>query len=93
MDLGHIQFRIKEDARKHFSAMLTKYSIGQAITAEDERDLDALFRRHNDYDQKVGSGIDHFVVMDDGHNYKCFGVRRKDGTLEDFTYKGCIYGT
>ena len=93
IDLGHIQFRIKDDARKHFSAMLTKYSIGDPISPEDTKDLASLLRRHESYDEKVGVGIDYFVVMDDGHNYKCFGIMRVDGSLEDFTYKGCIYNS
>lgn len=92
VDLGHVQFRIKGDARAYFSEMLSRYSVGQRVSAEDARDLASLLGRHSAYDAKVGRGIDHFVVMDDGHSYKCFGIMRVDGSIEDFSYKHCIYG-
>lgn len=88
--IGGRQFARQKDALEFFKAMLGRYNPGQRVNAEDAIDLANLLKRHRNYEDKVGLGVDYFVVMDDGHGWKCFGIVRVDGTLIDFTYVYCV---
>src|SRR3546814_3135828 len=50
------------DATNFFSTMLKRYSVGAYVSETDAKDLMALLKRHNERDEKIGSGIDHFEV-------------------------------
>lgn len=90
LTIGQRFFARQKDALDFFKSMLGRYSPGQRVSSEDAIDLSSLLRRHRDYEDKVGAGIDYFVVMDDGHGWKCFGVVRIDGSIIDFTYIYCV---
>lgn len=80
------------DATTHFSKMLNRYSIGEPVTGADDLDLRALIKRHDQCEEKLGAGIDHFEVATapDGYNNECFWIVRRDGTRIDFSFKHCL---
>lgn len=80
------------DARAFFSTMLKRYKAGDRVNDEDGADLEALLERHDDYDEKAGAGVDHFIVAaaPQPHSGNCFWVRRKDATRMDFSYIHCL---
>lgn len=88
--IGALSFGKQGDAIAFFKSMLSRYRIGDRVSPVDEVHLRELLRRHVNCEEKIGVGIAHIVVMDDGYGWKCFGVERTDGSIEDFTYRRCI---
>jgi hypothetical protein len=73
--------------------MLASYDVGDKVNAEDTKVLRDLLARHADASKKIGSGVASFSVRTSGEfGSKCFWVNRTDGTSEDFSFQGCIYG-
>lgn len=68
-------FARASDGTKFFSAMLHKYAVGDIVAGEDNHDLAALLKRHDEKDEKIGIGICHFEVGDapDGYGGNVFG--------------------
>jgi hypothetical protein len=80
----------KKEATAYFKGMLNRYRPRQLISEEDATDLAALLKRHSEYEEKVGVGIDHFEVMSAEFGTQCFRLVRTDGTGEDFSYLHCM---
>ena len=80
------------DGMTFFRAMLNRYSVGDAVSAADGIDLSALLKRHDETDEKIGVGIDHFEVdfAPDEFSGRCFWIVRKDGSRIDFSIKHCL---
>ena len=80
------------DGMAFFRTMLNRYSIGDIVPPGDGIDLSALLKRHNEKDEKIGVGIDHFEVgpAPDGFGGKCFWIVRTDGSRIDFSFKHCL---
>lgn len=80
------------DATSFFSSMLNRYSVGACVSETDAKDLTALLKRHDERDEKVGAGIDHFEVSaaPDGHPGKCFWIVRTDGSKIDISFRHCL---
>jgi len=83
-------FANQSQAKNFFRAMLNRYIPGERISGEDSLHLEGLFRRHPDYSNKMGSGIDHFEVMAADYGSQCFCAVRVDGTKEGFSYTRCV---
>ena len=49
-----------------------------------------VFCYHPQFEQKIGCGVGHLEVRNDGYGYKCFHIVRKDGTITDISYTTCI---
>ena len=86
------EFAKAGDATAHFRAMLNRYPLGGLVIGTDKDDLRALIKRHDEADEKIGCGIDHFVVdMDpEGTPTRCFHIVRTDGSRVDFSYPHCL---
>lgn len=54
------------------------------------QDLQSLLQYHAKADQKKGSGVQGFSVMQMTPNSKSFAVVRTDGTRTDFSYHKCM---
>jgi hypothetical protein len=80
------------DATIFFRRMLNRYSIGDRVSEEDAADLRSLLKRHEEMDEKTGSGIDHFVVdyAPEEYSGQCFWIVRTDGSKIDFSFKHCL---
>lgn len=80
------------DAVAFFSAMLSRYGLGDQVADVDGADLYALLKRHDEIREKEGSGIAHFTVdtAPDWGNQRCFWIMRTDGSRVDFSYQHCL---
>ena len=84
-------FATQSAAMEFFRLMLNRYPVGDRVTIADAQDLAALLKRHNEYAEKLGVGIDHFTVMvAPGFKTNCFEIVRTDGSRIDFSYQRCI---
>ncbi len=80
------------DAHAFFSAMLNRYQVGERVSDDDALDLAAVLERHPEYQQKIGSGLDHFEIMMTEHGTQCFRIARIDGTGTDFSTRYGVTG-
>lgn len=83
------------DAKAFFKKMLNKYKIGDAVFQEDAVHLVALLQRHDERDEKVGTGIAGFEVNVPPRDVpqfseRCFWIVRNDGTRIDFSIGHCL---
>lgn len=80
------------DATIFFRTMLKRYSVGAYVSDDDTKDLTALLKRHDERDEKIGCGIDHFEVAPapDGYTGKCFWIVRSDGSRIDISFTHCL---
>jgi hypothetical protein len=88
--LERLSFPNQKEATALFRGMLNRYRPKQRVSDDDAADLAALLKRHSDYVEKIGVGIDHFEVMSAEFGTQCFRLVRIDGTGEDFSYPHCI---
>jgi len=83
------------DAAAFFRSMLNQYRIGERVSSQDAADLSALLERHNERDDKIGSGIVGFEVNRPPTDVpqfseRCFWVVRSDETKVDFSIGHCL---
>ena len=90
--LGTRTFANQKEATIFFRDMLKRYRPRQRLSDVDATDLAELIKRHSEYGEKVGVGIDHFEVMSAEFGTQCFRLVRTDRTGEDFSYIHCITG-
>lgn len=90
--IGDQYFSRQIDALNFFKEILSKYSLGERVSVADTKSLIPLLDRHRHREEKVGSGVDYFIVDADGYGKQCFWVVRTDGTRVQFTYRRCITG-
>ncbi|MBY5828656.1 DCL family protein [Rhizobium leguminosarum] len=89
--VGQRRFTKYGDALNFFTALLNRYSVGSIVSSTDAADLHALLATHSEAEQKIGSGVSHFVVDRAPDNFpgKCFWIIREDGK-DDFSIKHCL---
>src|SRR5215216_4869744 len=90
--IGTRYFSKQKDALDFFKEILGRYEVGQRVSKQDAIDLLALLARHQDAASKIGSGVDHFKVDNDGYGGRCFWIVRTDSSETDFTYVRCVTG-
>jgi len=79
------------DGTLFFREMLNRYGLVDRVDASDSVELSALFKRHDEYSEKVGVGVDHYKVDSaPDHNTKCFWIVRTDGSEIDFSFGHCL---
>lgn len=85
-------FQKAGDGTTFFSKILNSYSIGDRVSDLDGRDLSALLKRHDEYSEKVGVGIDHYKVdaAPEPHSGQCFWIVRTDRSEIDFSFGYCL---
>ena len=90
--LGTRTFEKAGDGTAFFRAMLNRYSTGARVSDDDAKELLALLDRHDERDEKIGVGVDHFEVQaaPDGHPGRCFWIVRTDGSRIDISFKHCL---
>ncbi|WP_407470002.1 DUF3223 domain-containing protein [Xanthomonas campestris] len=54
--------------------MLNSYRRGERVSDADAIELNALLSRHISRDEKVGVGVDHFLVDSDEYGGQCFWI-------------------
>jgi hypothetical protein len=88
--LSSREFANQSLASEHFGSMLKRYKPGDRVSDEDAVELADLFRRHPDYEERSGIGVDHFEVQSADFGSQCFRAVRSDGTWARFSYKTCV---
>lgn len=83
------------DAKAFFGAMLQRYKIGDIVNVEDTADLSALLGLHDEYEEKIGTGVVGFRVNTPPKDVpqfskRCFWVIRSDGSEIDFSLGHCL---
>ena len=83
------------DATAFFAGMLNRYTIGARVSADDATDLFALLERHDEFEEKAGTGITGFEVNAPPQDVpqfskRCFWAIRRDGTRIDFSIGHCL---
>ncbi len=83
------------DATAFFTAMLNRYGIGDRVSAEDATNLSALLERHEQVEEKAGTGIAGFEVNTPPEDVpqfskRCFWIIRSNGTKIDFSIGHCL---
>ena len=92
IDIGTQKWGKVGDARLFFRKMLNSYPTGARVSDDDAKHLLALLDRHDEKDEKIGVGVDHFIVdaAPDGQATKCFWIVRTDGSRIDISYLHCL---
>jgi hypothetical protein len=85
-------FKNQKEAIAFFKPMLYRQKVGEKVNENDAFYLNELLKRHDEYKQKIGVGIDHFTTMIAPHGTTCFKIIRLDGSSTDFSYLHCIRG-
>jgi len=96
--LGRRIFKSKKDAMEATKRAVHKYKRNIPITNEDDPHAFSYFNdlimRHRDSKEKIGCGIDYFIIRDNQitPEYGELGFVRKDGTKVNFSYKTAVNG-
>jgi hypothetical protein len=87
-------FQSKKEAQEYFRMEISSRDVGTEITSQEEffADIRSLIERHPEREQKVGVGIEAFIVRLDDNRNKMLWLRRTDGSSTDFSYITCIRG-
>ncbi|MBO89547.1 MAG: hypothetical protein CMP14_08495 [Rickettsiales bacterium] len=85
-------FKTKSQAIIYFKNMLARYEAGERVNNDDALDLSALLKRHAEFAEKKGIGINYFEVMKTEFGTNCFKIIRFDGSSTDFSYLHCVRG-
>lgn len=88
--IGEMQFATKGDALLHIRETLRRYLPGERVSIEDEHFLRSLLERHPNAAEKMGVGVNHFMVRSADYGTQCFWVVRTDGSTQRFSYKECL---
>ncbi len=89
--IGTEEFPTQGAALEFFRKMRALYQRGERVQSHHGEILMDLLRRHPNYEEKVGAGIDYFIAtLARGHGTPCFAVVRIDGSKEDFSYHSGI---
>lgn len=88
--VGERSFRTKTEADAYVRQVRDQYEVGAQVTdADDQQFLLDLLAMHPESPEKIGPGVDHFEVRDNGSTVG-FWVVRSDGSSIDFSFKKCL---
>jgi hypothetical protein len=102
-NLGDYCFKSKKDIATFFKKQIINnrsytYERG-SVSPKDCRFLYDLLKLHPDFEKKTRGGCVGFLIRQSHHHLTEHGVRhncawiiKDDGSLEDFSYKKCLYG-
>ncbi|KAB1217168.1 DNA-directed RNA polymerase IV subunit 1 [Morella rubra] len=76
------------------ASKIIRYPINDKLDENDKSTLMMALFFHPHRDEKIGSGAQDIKVVRHPKylNTRCFEVVRKDGTVEDFSYRKCVLG-
>ncbi|WP_407549089.1 DCL family protein [Streptomyces sp. Pv4-95] len=90
--IGQRRYPTKKAAREAVIAVRDRYSVGQTVDRlEDQELLRDLLDLHAEADEKIGCGIEAFVIdkpLQGKHSG--FRIVRTDGSDEDFSFHACL---
>lgn len=83
-------FTKKSDALNYLKNMLNRYSPEEKVSKTDAYFLTHALKMHPEANEKMGAGVNGFIVRRADYGTKCFWVERIDDTVEKFSYKHCV---
>jgi hypothetical protein len=93
ISLGPMHFDKRGDAVEYLKNMLSRYDIGDKVSATDAVILRAALQHHPNASEKIGCGISYFSVRTADFGTTCFWVNRTDGTTDKFSISRSIHGS
>lgn len=88
--LGGKRFSSQKSCRE-FLWNVIKTKPGKIVDAQLHAIVHDLFKRHVNYANKVGAGVDYYYVGQSSFSEKdCFHVMRVDGSFTDFGIEKCL---
>lgn len=90
VEIGGRQFRSKTDLRDAIRTLIAEYQFGEALDQEDTKFCLELFKRHSEYEKKVGAGVKKIEVRRDDYGNRYFHLLCVDGTDTDISWVHCI---
>ena len=66
------------------------YSSEKISDNDDIIFLYSIFEGHNDWEQKMGCGVEYITTTNTKYGNKCFVIYRLDGTSTDISFMHCI---
>lgn len=92
MIINGIRFKTQKDAKDYIRKLLLKLeSIGLIGTTIKEWEyLNALVKRHPEYESKKGAGIVGIIIKRDYNNNIAMDLKRTDGTVIDISWVTCV---
>jgi tRNA G26 N,N-dimethylase Trm1 len=92
LQIGSRHFKTRGEAEKFFSDILNRYKPKDRVSEADESDLRALLGFHPNSAEKIGNGVDHFLVLNADHGTQCFYVVQKGDHQIKFSVGSCLDG-
>lgn len=87
---GDFQFRTKTAAKEEIRRRISKYEPGSTLDLNDHLFFEELFKLHDEYENKISSGIKHIQVEKDFNGNRCFYIHRVDGSMIDISWVHCV---
>jgi len=86
------KFKSKSAANTYYADILKKSRLRTPLKDKNFSAVKALLLNHPDSDEKIGTGIDTLYADADTYGYRCFHVKRTDGSVENFSIKRSLFG-
>ena len=92
--INDVCFNTQEDAKNHTRKVLVELEPKRHIRPGDEgwAYLDALIRRHPEYESKKGAGIRSVIIKRDYNRNIAIELKQVDGTIQDISWIYCVKG-
>lgn len=92
--IGSEGFKTKKDVAEMVKGRMNEMQCGvYSIGTREYHFIHNVLKNHSDYDEKVGCGIDSFVVTNNATNGivkgKTISFLRYDNTVDNFSYNHC----
>lgn len=93
LTIGDMTFNTATSARDFIRTFMNNAEVDTPLTNDDERFVLALLGRHPHSTEKIGSGIEYFVVRINrfvGRANRGLWIKRTDGSEIDFSWVECL---
>lgn len=92
--IGNQSFKTQREIKQYIKEIFEKNGLGK-VNQITHNFLSELIKRHPDFESKIGSGIDYFLISQNPvSRQKSYHLsfRRTDGSMDDISYNICITG-
>src|SRR6185312_5527202 len=86
VQIGRFSFDTQKEAREFIRSILNTATWGRPLEGETLEFVLSLLDRHPRASAKIGTGVKHVTVDNDGNGDRCFYVHRTDGK-HHFSYQ------
>ena len=90
---GNFSFPSKSAAVKNIQERINKYDFNQSLNIDDRNFFESLFLLHDEYDEKIGSGIHDIQIKRDFANNRSLCITQNNGHNVIISWRHCIQPT